>query len=52
VIRTDVLSSLYGYHVDVLNVHGRVLVVAGPGDGDGHGHDDAAFPAPRAREAG
>jgi zinc/manganese transport system ATP-binding protein len=52
VIRTDVLSSLYGYHVDVLNVHGRVLVVAGPGDGDGHGHDDAAFTAPPAREAG
>jgi zinc/manganese transport system ATP-binding protein len=52
VIRTEVLSSLYGYHVDVLNVHGRVLVVAGPGDGDGHGHDDAAFTAPRAREAG
>jgi zinc/manganese transport system ATP-binding protein len=50
VIRTDVLSSLYGYHVDVLNVHGRVLVVAGPG-GDGHG-DEAAFAAPPAREAG
>ena len=30
VIRTDVLSSLYGYHVDVLHVHGRILVVAGP----------------------
>jgi zinc/manganese transport system ATP-binding protein len=51
VIRTDVLSNLYGYHVDVLNVHGRVLVVAGPGGGDGHG-DEAAFAAPPAREAG
>ena len=30
VIRTDVLSRLYGYHVDVLHVHGRILVVAGP----------------------
>jgi zinc/manganese transport system ATP-binding protein len=30
VIRTDVLSGLYGYHVDVLHVHGRILVVAGP----------------------
>ena len=30
VIRTDVLSTLYGYHVDVLHVHGRILVVAGP----------------------
>jgi len=24
-----VLSALYGHHVDVLRVHGRVLVVAG-----------------------
>ena len=31
VIRGDVLSQLYGYHVEVLHVHGRVLVVAGPG---------------------
>jgi zinc/manganese transport system ATP-binding protein len=29
VIRTSVLSALYGHHVDVLQVHGRVLVVAG-----------------------
>jgi zinc/manganese transport system ATP-binding protein len=29
VIRTKVLSALYGSHVDVLHVHGRVLVVAG-----------------------
>ena len=29
VVRADVLSELYGSHVDVLNVHGRVLVVAG-----------------------
>ena len=32
VIRGDVLSRLYGHHVDVLRVHGRVLVVAGVGD--------------------
>ena len=31
VIRADVLSELYGHHVDVLDVHGRVLVVAGAG---------------------
>jgi zinc/manganese transport system ATP-binding protein len=31
VVRSDVLSRLYGYHVDVLRVHGRVLVVAGAG---------------------
>ncbi len=30
VVTTDVLSRLYGHHVDVLHVHGRVLVVAGP----------------------
>jgi zinc/manganese transport system ATP-binding protein len=28
VVRTEVLSSLYGYHVDVVRVHGRVMVVA------------------------
>ena len=31
VVRSDVLSDLYGHHVDVLRVHGRVLVVAGAG---------------------
>jgi zinc/manganese transport system ATP-binding protein len=31
VVRSDVLSALYGHHVDVLRVHGRVLVVAGAG---------------------
>ena len=30
---TEVLSKLYGQHVDVIHVHGRVLVVAGRGDG-------------------
>lgn len=29
VVRTDVLTQLYGYHVDVLQVHDRVVVVAG-----------------------
>jgi zinc/manganese transport system ATP-binding protein len=29
VVRSDVLSRLYGHHVDVLDVHGRVLVVVG-----------------------
>jgi zinc/manganese transport system ATP-binding protein len=32
VVRGEVLSKLYGHHVDVLRVHGRVLVVAGVGD--------------------
>jgi zinc/manganese transport system ATP-binding protein len=44
VVRAEVLSELYGSHVDVLNVHGRVLVVAGAGDqSDLHGHE-AALP--------
>jgi len=36
VVRTEVLSALYRHHVDVLRVHGRVLVVAGPGS---HGEE-------------
>jgi zinc/manganese transport system ATP-binding protein len=32
VVRTEVLSELYGHHVDVLHVHGRVLVAAGEAD--------------------
>ncbi len=32
VIRQDVLTRLYGRHVDVIRVHGRVIVVAGEGD--------------------
>jgi zinc/manganese transport system ATP-binding protein len=44
VVRADVLSKLYGHHVDVLNVHGRVLIVAGAGeDSDLHGHE-GVFP--------
>jgi zinc/manganese transport system ATP-binding protein len=31
VITTEVLSRLYGHHVDVLDVHGRILVVADVG---------------------
>jgi zinc/manganese transport system ATP-binding protein len=31
VVRSDVLTALYGHHVDVLRVHGRVIVVAGTG---------------------
>ncbi|HXY43593.1 MAG TPA: metal ABC transporter ATP-binding protein [Acidimicrobiales bacterium] len=36
VIRPEVLSALYGHHVDVLRVSGRVLVVAGPGANEDH----------------
>ncbi len=34
VVRTDVLSRLYGYHIDVVRVHGRILVVASEGEHD------------------
>ena len=40
VVTTDVLSRLYGHHVEVLRVHGRVLVVAGPS-----ATDSTAMPA-------
>jgi zinc/manganese transport system ATP-binding protein len=46
VVRSNVLSDLYGHHVDVLRVHGRVLVVAGTGHDEhvalGEGEDQAA----------
>ena len=38
VVRSDVLSRLYGHHVDVLKLHGRVLVVAEPD------HEDREIP--------
>lgn len=38
VIRSDVLSRLYGHHIDVLNVHGRILVVPAPGAGTAAPH--------------
>jgi zinc/manganese transport system ATP-binding protein len=38
VVQPEVLSRLYGQHVDVIRVHGRVLVVAGA-EGE---HDDGA----------
>jgi zinc/manganese transport system ATP-binding protein len=34
VVRTEVLSALYGYHIDVIRVHGRILVVAAEAEGD------------------
>jgi zinc/manganese transport system ATP-binding protein len=44
VITSEVLSRLYGHHVDVLSVHGRILVVAdvGPQAADDDGHAAAA----------
>jgi zinc/manganese transport system ATP-binding protein len=42
VIRTDVLSDLYGHHVDVLRLGGRILVVAGDADPGAPHHDHGA----------
>ena len=34
VVRTEVLSKLYGYHIDVVRVHGRILVIAAENEED------------------
>jgi zinc/manganese transport system ATP-binding protein len=47
VVRPEVLSRLYGQHVDVIRVHGRVLVVAAPA-----GVDDAQAAAEDAYRGG
>ncbi len=44
VVRADVLSELYGHHVDVLDVHGRVLVIAGAGEDDDLAGHEVTFP--------
>jgi zinc/manganese transport system ATP-binding protein len=44
VVRADVLSELYGHHVDVLDVHGRVLIVAGAGDDTDLAGHEGVFP--------
>lgn len=31
VIRPEILSSLYGHHVDVIRIHGRIMIVASEG---------------------
>ena len=44
VVQPDVLSKLYGQHVDVIHIHDRILVVAGQGNGPDpdprHGSDE------------
>jgi zinc/manganese transport system ATP-binding protein len=42
VVRTEVLSALYGYHIDVIRVHGRILVVAGDAGAHHHDHEHVA----------
>jgi zinc/manganese transport system ATP-binding protein len=52
VVKTEVLSRLYGQHVDVIRVHGRILVVAAPQGATGtekvEGIDHDQAPAPGA----
>jgi zinc/manganese transport system ATP-binding protein len=48
VVTTEVLTRLYGHHVDVLHVHGRVLVVAGPADDEITSAHEAAAARPAA----
>lgn len=44
IVRQDVLSKLYGHHVDVIRVHDRILVVAGPEmEADGDAHNEGPF---------
>lgn len=42
VVRTEILSALYGYHIDVIRVHGRILVVAGEAGAHTHDHEHVA----------
>jgi zinc/manganese transport system ATP-binding protein len=44
VVRADVLSALFGHHVDVLDVHGRVLVIAGAGEDEDLAGHEGSFP--------
>ncbi|HEX3960067.1 MAG TPA: metal ABC transporter ATP-binding protein [Trebonia sp.] len=47
VIRPEVLSALYGSHVDVIRVRGRVLVVAGDEQPEAHHLDETGIAAAR-----
>jgi zinc/manganese transport system ATP-binding protein len=47
VLRSDVLSELYGSRVDVIRTHGRIVVVGTPDDTHPHaGHDHTATGSP------
>jgi zinc/manganese transport system ATP-binding protein len=49
VIRTEVLTGLYGHPIEVLRVHGRVLIVAGADEGADPGVLSDAAVVPGAR---
>ncbi|WP_030411380.1 metal ABC transporter ATP-binding protein [Streptomyces sp. NRRL S-1448] len=40
VMTSSTLTELYGTHVDVVRVRGRIVVVGAPDQGTGHTHDD------------
>jgi zinc/manganese transport system ATP-binding protein len=40
VVTTEALSELYGHHVDVIEVHDRVIVIAGRSDVERHAHEE------------
>jgi zinc/manganese transport system ATP-binding protein len=57
VVRPEVLSGLYGHHVDVLKIHDRIIVVAGATAGPEtplllHGSDGLLTPESPERPAG
>ena len=45
VVQPDVLSQLYGQHVDVIHIHDRILVVAGQGNGPDPAPEHESGPA-------
>ena len=47
VVREDVLSALYGHHVDVLHVRDRILVVVGKDETHHTEHESAQSAVPR-----
>ena len=49
VVREDVLSGLYGHHVDVLHLQDRILVVAGKDEGH-HLEPEKDLVSPRRRQ--
>jgi len=53
VLTTRTLSALYGTHIDVIRVHGHIVIVGGDGTGPGscHPRDDRASRGRHARRA-
>jgi len=39
VLRSDVLTDLYGTPVDVIRAQGRVVIVGAPDESHAHGHE-------------